>query len=559
MTVQYKKLIGLVTTVAVLLTARPGPAQTPAEVPVLLSKTVTVVDYEPPKLRIDVSGDPSDYYSQITITDSTLLFSSPAELAEFEKQRPKLERNYERSRPSKTAGKQPPYLRPYLDGRNLLRPGIEVSISFLEYRYSRRFVMQTLTILTDQVDDGLLSGPLEQVTGEVGLVNGQRVRLKPKVVLVGAKGYAGMNFPGFSRLEEGVEVAVQGKRQADGVLLAESATVTPDEPVALDQPLTQSLKTTRQLSADSTRLTFGATTYRLLNDKMLTGYLTGLAMKLLPGRFRDLPTDHPASLNARVYVIVDSTANACAYPDGSVYMHTGLLTLIENEAELAAVLSREWAHVTFHHPRRAYQAASSTATSGTALSPTIVAAYGLEPAELATYVTAFGGGPLSSSYKQEFESQADRLGIKYMMLADYDPREMTKLWLKLYRRSPDLPVVPFASRTPNRGTRPFESPYETHVLAGRRHKYVSSLLLSDFKSIDLNKFSTGGSSYKPIREQLVRLLMPPVVTVVPKELPPPVSPPHRPRYRSRSPEPQAPARPTQRPRPAMSGPPKRTP
>lgn len=560
MTVQYKTSIGLVALLTIMLMPRPSPAQTPAEIPVLLRKTVTIVDYEPPKLRIDVSGDPSDYYAQIDMTDSTLIFASPDEQAEFDEQRPKLERNYERSRPSKTAGKQPPYRQPYLGGRNLLRPGIAVSIRFLEYRYSRRFAMQSVTILTDQADDGRLRGPLEQVTGDVGLVNGQRIRLKPKVVLVGVQGYAGLSFPGFGRLEEGVEVTVQGKRQADGVLLAESATVTPDELTPLDQQLNESLKTTRQLSADSTRVTFGAMSYPLLTDKLLTSYLTALVLKLMPARFRDLPTDHPAALNARVYVVADSTANACAYPDGSVYVHTGLLTLVENEAQLAAVLSREWAHVTFHHPRQSYQAASTTATSGTALSPTLVAACGLEPTELATYVTAFGGGPLSSSYKQEFESQADRLGLKYMMLAGYDPREMTKVWGKLYRKSPDRPVVPFASRTrtPTKNTRLFESPYDTHGLAGRRQKYVNSLLLSDYQNTDLTKFSTGILRYKPIREQVIRLLTPPTVSVLPNS-PAVVMPPHRPRSRSRSPEPQTPAQTVRRPRPATSGPARETP
>ncbi len=526
-----------------------GHAQTPAEVPVLLSKNVTLVDFKPPKLRIEISGDLSDYYSQIDITDSTLIFASPAELAAFEKQRPKLERDYQRSRNKpKTTANQPAYLQPYLDGRNLLRPGIELSISFLEYRYSRRFVTQSITILTDQVDDGQLNGPLEQVTGDVALVNGLRVRLKSGTVLVGAKGYMGMNFPSFNRLEEGVDVAVKGKRQADGVLLAESATVTPDEPTPLDQQLIQTLRTTRKLSADGTQVTFGANSYRLLNDETLTNYLVGLVTKLLPSRFKNLPADHPASLNSRVYVVVDSTASASAYPDGSVYVNTGLLTMIENEAQLAAVLSRELAHITFHHPRRAYQAAPATVTSGTALSPTILAAYGLEPAELATYVTAFGGGPLSSTYKQEFESQADRLGIKYMMVAGYDPREMVKIWQMLYQKTPDLPVTPFASRTPNRGSRLYETPYETHVLAGRRFKYISSLLASDYQSVDMNKFGLGAPSYRPIREHVNNLLSPRVVV---QEEAPVVSRPQR--TRRSSPAPSAP-RPVFRPRPATSGP-----
>lgn len=525
----------------------------------MVAKTAIIVDYKPPRLRIDVNGDPGDYYSQIDVSDSTLIFTSPAEQATFEGQREKLERDYQRGagRRQKPAKGQPsvnlpPYLLPYADGRNQLRPGIEISISFLEYRYSRRFVLQSITILTDLADDGILSGPMEQVTGELAIINGQSVRLKPGVVLTGEKGYKGMRFTSFNRLEEGVDVAVQGRHQPDGILVAEAGTVTPVETNNVDQQLTQTLKATRQLASDGTRVTFGTVSYPLLIDETINGYVTRLTTKLLPDRFKNLPTDHPAYLNIRVFLLVDSTANACVYPDGSVYITTGLLAMVENEAQLAAVLSRELVHVTFHHPRRMYQANN---VGETALPPSMVAVFGLQPAELAAYVNTFGGGPLSSDYKQDLERQADRVGIKYMMVSGYDPREMTKIWTRLYKESPDVPLVTFRNRTLNRESRLLESPYGSHTLAGRRYKYVNSLLLvKGFQSIDLNKFSTGDAAYKPIREQLSHALNPqPQIQedTQPQDITPQAR--VRSQYRTRKPA-VTPMRSTRRKGPVTSGP-----
>ncbi|MBC8155052.1 MAG: M48 family metalloprotease [Bacteroidetes bacterium] len=556
MTVFYARSLNLLAGLLVAMTVY-TQTQAQTEVPVLVTKTATIVDYKPSRLRIDVNGDLTDYYSQIDVSDSTLIFASPAEQTAFEGQREKLERDYQRtagrrqkSTKQSSTVKLPPYLMPFADGRNQLRPDVEISLSFLEYRYSRRFVLQSITILTDLTDDGKLTGPLEQVTGEVAIINGQSVKLKPNTTLAGDKGYKGVSFPGFNRVEEGVNVAVQGTHQPDGILIAEAGTVTPEEASNTDQQLIQTLKATRQLSSDGTRLTFGSVSYPLLANDTINGYLTRLTTKLLPARVKNLPTDHPSYFNTRVYLVVDSTANACIYPDGSLYITTGLLTMVENEAQLAAVLSRELAHITFHHPRRMYQTGS---TGETTLPPSMVAVFGLEPAELATYVTTFGGGPLSSDYKQDLERQADRIGIKYMMVGGYDPREMTKVWTRLYKESPDVPLVPFRSRTLNRGGRLWESPYGTHTLAGRRYKYANSLLLvKGFQSIDLNKFSTGESAYKPIREELARLTTPqqPAEETQTQAVVPQV----RTRSRSRSESSSAPVRSTRRKGPVTSGP-----
>jgi predicted Zn-dependent protease len=45
----------------------------------------------------------------------------------------------------------------------------------------------------------------------------------------------------------------------------------------------------------------------------------------------------------------DSSPNAFALPNGSIYINTGLLALLEDEAQLAGVLAHEVTHVSRRH------------------------------------------------------------------------------------------------------------------------------------------------------------------------------------------------------------------
>src|ERR1700693_3039664 len=48
-------------------------------------------------------------------------------------------------------------------------------------------------------------------------------------------------------------------------------------------------------------------------------------------------------------VLSDPVPNAFALPNGSIYVNTGLLALLENEAQLASVLAHEETHVLHRH------------------------------------------------------------------------------------------------------------------------------------------------------------------------------------------------------------------
>jgi len=80
------------------------------------------------------------------------------------------------------------------------------------------------------------------------------------------------------------------------------------------------------------------------DDPLLEDYLGGVAAKLVPQEAQQAGAPTP-----RIAVFRDPTLNAFAMPNGKVYIHTGLLSRVENEAQLSTILSRELTHVTNRH------------------------------------------------------------------------------------------------------------------------------------------------------------------------------------------------------------------
>lgn len=147
-------------------------------------------------------------------------------------------------------------------------------------------------------------------------------------------------------------------------------------------------------------------------------------------------------------VFENTTPNAFVLPSGHIGVTTGLLTLVQNDDQLAAVIGHEVGHVVARHAAERY---SQTALTQTGLSVVQGAAgdYGRAAA-------AFGGlgaqlGVLLP-FSRRHELEADRLGVDYMAAAGYRPREALSLWrLMAQQRQGSTPE--FASTHPSDQTR----------------------------------------------------------------------------------------------------------
>jgi len=147
-------------------------------------------------------------------------------------------------------------------------------------------------------------------------------------------------------------------------------------------------------------------------DKALEDYLNQFAAKLQP---------RSSDLEIRVKVIKNTGLNAVAYPNGMIYIHSGLLARMDNEAQLAAVLAHEITHCTQRHALRAFQAAQDQPDLLRAVQHTLSKTKGLK--DIAGFMGISGAIAAFSGHIRELEAEADRMGIELMVRAGYDPRE----------------------------------------------------------------------------------------------------------------------------------------
>lgn len=127
-----------------------------------------------------------------------------------------------------------------------------------------------------------------------------------------------------------------------------------------------------------------------------------------------------------VSLVNSSVNNAFAIPGGYVYTTRQLVALMNNEAELAAVLGHEVGHVAARHSQRRQAAAqrnSILGILGVIASNVILGNSGL--GNTLSNVFQQGSQLLTLKFSRSQELEADELGIKYLTQANYDPQAMS--------------------------------------------------------------------------------------------------------------------------------------
>jgi predicted Zn-dependent protease len=130
----------------------------------------------------------------------------------------------------------------------------------------------------------------------------------------------------------------------------------------------------------------------------------------------DLPNEE-----FKFFVIDDEGINAFTTGCCNVYVNRGLLVNLNSEAELAGVLGHEIGHVTARHPARRQ-------TRGMAASLGAMAAAILTGSNAIGQLANIGAAAWMSGYGRENEMEADRLGLKYMVKAGYNPESIGKVF-----------------------------------------------------------------------------------------------------------------------------------
>lgn len=129
------------------------------------------------------------------------------------------------------------------------------------------------------------------------------------------------------------------------------------------------------------------------------------------------------------FFVTDSDViNAFALPGGKIFVTRGLISKMDNDAQLAAVVGHEIGHVTAQHSGQ--QMAHSTIVGIGAAGVGIVTDAVFDD-DLLTTAAGVGASLAATGlvlqYSRSHESQADMLGLRYMTKAGYNPEGMVQL------------------------------------------------------------------------------------------------------------------------------------
>lgn len=208
----------------------------------------------------------------------------------------------------------------------------------------------------------------------------------------------------------------------------------------------------------------------LLEDPELNEYLQDLGRRLTAGA-DGLPEFH-------FFLVNNPAINAFAVPGGFIGVHTGLLLAARSEAELAAVLAHETAHITQRHIPR--MIAESRRISGPALAAILagilIAASGQPGGEAAILLTTAGMAQNEINFTRAFEQEADRIGMNILNNAGYDARAMPGFFeqMELLTRLYDNNLPEFLRSHPVTGRRIAESRNHAEGFPVRRNPDASS-------------------------------------------------------------------------------------
>jgi len=124
------------------------------------------------------------------------------------------------------------------------------------------------------------------------------------------------------------------------------------------------------------------------------------------------------------FTVLDSKEiNAFALPGGPLFIYTGLLKLMDDEAELAAVLGHEIGHVDGRHAVRQMQPVVG-------ISAVEALAFG-DKSPAAQQALNVVLGIALTGYSRSHELEADRFGLVYMQRAGYNPEGTLRMFNKL--------------------------------------------------------------------------------------------------------------------------------
>jgi predicted Zn-dependent protease len=278
-------------------------------------------------------------------------------------------------------------------------------------------VARKVRVKNARFQEEAVEGIVDGVNHTRFFVDGDEIRLTKGTVPPGLK--PGMRFKG------------RGIRQDDRSIALKEGQVLPAGFVGEEAQF---------MAAAGQEIAQVKTQLKTVKDPELQAYVERIGRSLVPKWVDGQPFQFTFTL------VDDSTLNAFAMPDGTVVVHSGLVAVLENEAQLAAVLGHEIAHATHRHGYRGFkdqQKKQSLFGLGGMLASLVVGTQ--TDSAAAGLVTGLGTNlALQASvngHGRKLEDEADVLGLHYMVEAGYDYMEAPEVWRVFGRYTKDQSKV----------------------------------------------------------------------------------------------------------------------
>lgn len=129
-------------------------------------------------------------------------------------------------------------------------------------------------------------------------------------------------------------------------------------------------------------------------------------------------------------LINDTTVNAWCMPGGKVVFYTGILPICKNTDGIAAVMGHEVAHAFAKHGQERMTTAYGQQLGGIAVA---LGTSGKNNETQLLWNTVYGLGSQTGmlAYSRTHETEADKLGMVFMIMAGYNPEEAIQVWIRM--------------------------------------------------------------------------------------------------------------------------------
>lgn len=166
----------------------------------------------------------------------------------------------------------------------------------------------------------------------------------------------------------------------------------------------------------------------MMTDHQLNAYIRDLGQRLAS---HSNATDQ----SFHFFVVDHHSINAFAMPGGYIGIHRGLILAAQSESELAAVVAHEIAHVTQRHIARSFGEAQrlNARTAAILLASLALASQDPEAGSAAAMAGIAGGVQQQLSFSREHEHEADRVGMRILTAAGFDPQGMPDVFTRLHQ------------------------------------------------------------------------------------------------------------------------------